>query len=129
MKRYIKLNSDNEIIDLFFEVWKDRFDGTEILLDEVEEMNCYINNKCISDEYANPVFKYIKGKIIDNDMSKYKDKIYNINLSDCISKRRAAYTHESDGLFFDYQRGEIDKTLWESKVEEIKQRYPKPVKS
>lgn len=129
MKRYIKLNSDNEIIDLFFEAWKDRFNGTEILLDEVEEMDCHINSKCISDEFGNPVFKYIKGKVTDNDMSKYKDKIYDINLSDCIAKRRAAYNSESDGLFFDYQRGKIEKTVWESKVEEIKKRYPKPVKS
>lgn len=129
MKRYIKLNSENEIIDLFFEVWKDRFDGTEILLDEVENMDCHINGKCISDEYGNPIFQYIKGKLIHNDMSKYKDKIYDINLSDCVAKRRMAYTHESDGLFFDYQRGEIEKSVWESKVEEIKQRYPKPEKS
>lgn len=67
MKRYIKLNSNNEIIDLFFEVWKDRFDGTEIFFDEVEGMDVYVNGKCISDDIGNPLFKFDKGKIIEID--------------------------------------------------------------
>lgn len=68
MKRYIKLNKDNEIADLFFEVWKDRFDGTEIFLDEVDGMDVYINGKCISDDIGNPLFKYEKGKVVEMDI-------------------------------------------------------------
>ena len=57
-----------------------------------------------------------------------KDGIYQLELNNCLNNRRAAYALESDGLFFDYQRGEIEKSVWESKVEEIKKRYPKPEK-
>ena len=53
-------------------------------------------------------------------------ELYDIKLNQCYVNRRAAYQLESDGLFFDYQRGECSKLVWESKVEEIKQRYPKP---
>lgn len=49
-----------------------------------------------------------------------------IKLDECYSNRRQAYTTESDGLFFDYQRGEIDKQVWLDKVSEIKLKYPKP---
>lgn len=58
-----------------------------------------------------------------------KDGIYQLELNTCLNNRRIAYALESDGLFFDYQRGEIEKSVWESKVEEIKKRFPKPVKS
>ena len=44
----------------------------------------------------------------------------------CLLLRKQAYINESDGLFFDYQRGEIEKSAWLSKVAEIKSRYPKP---
>ena len=49
-----------------------------------------------------------------------------IKLNECYTNRRTAYSLESDGLFFDYQRGEIDKQVWIDKVAEIKQRFPKP---
>jgi hypothetical protein len=38
--------------------------------------------------------------------------------------RQKAYQKESDPLFFEYQRGNIEKEDWLAKVEEIKQRYP-----
>jgi len=38
--------------------------------------------------------------------------------------RRAAYQKESDPLFFEYQREDIEKQLWLDKVQEIKDRYP-----
>ena len=38
--------------------------------------------------------------------------------------RRAAYQKESDPLFFEYQRGDVEKQLWLDKVQEIKDRYP-----
>lgn len=39
--------------------------------------------------------------------------------------RRAAYTAESDPLFFKSQRGEATVQEWQDKVAEIKARYPK----
>jgi hypothetical protein len=38
--------------------------------------------------------------------------------------RREAYQVESDPLFFEYQRGDIDKAVWLDKVQEIKDRFP-----
>ncbi len=38
--------------------------------------------------------------------------------------RRKAYQEESDPLFFEYQRGDIEKSEWLEKIEEIKKRYP-----
>jgi len=37
-------------------------------------------------------------------------------------RRRQDYINESDPLFFKYQRGEIEKSVWEAKVAEIKSR-------
>ena len=38
--------------------------------------------------------------------------------------RQAAYTLEADPLFFKWQRGEITQQEWESKISEIRARYP-----
>lgn len=40
--------------------------------------------------------------------------------------RAAAYAAESDALFFKSQRGEATKEEWLAKVQEIKDRFPKP---
>jgi hypothetical protein len=40
--------------------------------------------------------------------------------------RASAYQQEADPLFFKYQRGEVTKEEWESKIEEIRQRFPYP---
>jgi hypothetical protein len=40
-------------------------------------------------------------------------------------QRAAAYVAESDPLFFKAQRGEATREEWQSKVAEIKTRYPK----
>lgn len=40
-------------------------------------------------------------------------------------QRAAAYVAESDPLFFKAQRGEATMEEWQSKVAEIKNRYPK----
>jgi hypothetical protein len=42
-----------------------------------------------------------------------------------IAKRHSAYTSEADPLFFKAQRGEATMAEWQSKVAEIKTRYPK----
>lgn len=40
--------------------------------------------------------------------------------------RRAAYTSESDPIFFSSQRGEATNAEWLAKVAEIKARFPYP---
>ena len=40
------------------------------------------------------------------------------------SLRQAAYSAESDPLFFKFQRGEVAQTEWLQKVDEIRVRYP-----
>jgi len=40
-------------------------------------------------------------------------------------QRRYAYEQEADPLFFKWQRGESTEQEWLSKVNEIKERYPK----
>jgi len=128
MKRYIKINEKNEIIDLFHEHVVSKFDGTEIFLDEVEKQSVWIDGKVIFDETNNPIFKFINKEIIEIDTSvNLKEFRYNRNLEICISQRKSAYINESDGLFFDFQRGEIEKSVWIAKVEEIKTRFPKPM--
>jgi hypothetical protein len=47
-----------------------------------------------------------------------------IELEKIKNLRKAAYREESDPLFFKYQRGEAEKSVWLEKVEEIKNRYP-----
>jgi len=42
-------------------------------------------------------------------------------------QRAYAYTQEADPLFFKAQRGEILLSEWETKVDEIRARYPYPV--
>jgi hypothetical protein len=40
--------------------------------------------------------------------------------------RAAAYREESDPLFFQAQRGDVDMQAWHDKVDEIRARYPYP---
>lgn len=67
--------------------------------------------------------------ILDGKLNKRPEKeieqreieLYNFKQSEL---RKKDYTNEADTLFFDYQRGEIDKQVWLDKVQEIKSRYP-----
>ena len=96
--KYIKLNNDNRIIDVFYPRQTTKFDGTEIFLDETEKIDHKINGKSISDEYGNFIFEYDvkKQKITENDIyaddratKKAKDekenKINSFNISAVIS--------------------------------------------
>jgi hypothetical protein len=40
--------------------------------------------------------------------------------------RAQAYTQEADPLFFKWQRGEVNKSEWFDKVQEIRDRFPYP---
>jgi hypothetical protein len=41
-------------------------------------------------------------------------------------KRRVAYAAEADPLFFQVQRGEVEQSVYDAKIAEIKARYPNP---
>ena len=47
-------------------------------------------------------------------------------LAECDQNRAASYKAESDPLFFQAQRGDIEQSVWLAKIAEIKARYPKP---
>lgn len=70
------------------------------------------------------VAKTLEERLSTNEIT--KTEYTKIKLDECYVNRRQAYALESDGLFFDHQRGEIDKQVWINKVSEIKLRYPKP---
>jgi len=40
--------------------------------------------------------------------------------------RAQAYTQEADPLFFKWQRGEVNKSEWSDKVQDIRDRFPYP---
>jgi len=66
-------------------------------------------------------------KELDNYWALNKDKIIkNQKEREIIRLRREAYQNEADPLFFKWQRGEIEKKEYTDKVEEIRQRIPKP---
>ena len=68
MKRYIKIDSNHRIVDIFGEHLKSKFDGTEIYLDESNSFaDVWINGKCISNEYGMPLFIYTNGIITEID--------------------------------------------------------------
>ncbi len=52
-----------------------------------------------------------------------KNKKLKDNFAD--SSRKIAYSNEADPLFFKLQRGEATFEEWQSKIQEIKERYPK----
>jgi len=73
--------------------------------------------------------KDLQLKTLDEQLSSKeitKEEYNTIKLNECYSLRKQAYLNESDGLFFDFQRSEIDKQIWLDKVKEIKLKYPKP---
>lgn len=41
-------------------------------------------------------------------------------------QRRIAYAVEADPLFFQVQRGEVEQSVYDAKIAEIKLRYPNP---
>ena len=65
MKKYIKINSKKEVIDVFFDYQKNKFDGSEIFYKETDLLKHKINNKNISDKNGYFIFKYISGEIIE----------------------------------------------------------------
>jgi hypothetical protein len=65
MKRYIKINDKKEIVDIFHEHVTASFDGTEILLDDVQKQDVHLMGKCITDQWGFPYFKYENKKVVE----------------------------------------------------------------
>lgn len=57
---------------------------------------------------------YDEGKLSKEEYNTYIDEL-----------RQAAYSREADPLGMQVLRGELDKSVWLEKIEEIKKRYPK----
>ena len=55
-----------------------------------------------------------------------KQKIINKQIDELKKLRNQAYIEEADPLFFKSQRGEATVEEWQSKIDEIKARYPYP---
>jgi hypothetical protein len=54
------------------------------------------------------------------------DEIRRNKLESVVQQRARAYRNEADPIFFKAQRGEATMEEWQSKIEEIKTKYPKP---
>ena len=67
-------------------------------------------------EYAKSVFE-------NKDLSQINKKR---ELDRIRTQRQNAYRNESDPLFLKWQRGEATEQNWLDKIEEIKERFPKP---
>lgn len=55
-----------------------------------------------------------------------KQKIINKQIDELKKLRNQAYVAEADPLFFKSQRGEATVEEWQTKIEEIKSRFPYP---
>ena len=68
MKKYIKLDG-TDIIDVYFEYQKEKFNPSDIMLEETEiiEHKLRVKSsdpwKSISDEYGNPIFRWISNAV------------------------------------------------------------------
>lgn len=58
--------------------------------------------------------------------SQYAQVLYEIEYKKVEDARRAAYSQNTDPLFFSYQRGEATKEEWEAAIQEIKLAHPYP---
>lgn len=80
IERYIKIDSNNNITNLFSWNIAQYFDGTQIYLDNVEDYNYLntINGVDAFDQFNAPNFQYVEGKVVQSDkgldISKYKAK-------------------------------------------------------
>lgn len=68
------------------------------------------------DESSKPSYQEVVDAWADIEQEIENERIKNL--------RKQAYQEESDPLFFEYQRGDIEKSEWLAKVQEIKDRFP-----
>ena len=58
-----------------------------------------------------------------------EEEYIKLETQEVIGMRRLSYIEEADPLFFGYQRGENTEAAWLEKIQEIKQRFPKTIRS
>ena len=66
----------------------------------------------------------MKVKFMAPEQIEQKAKKY--ELQQVENNRRNAYRNEADPLFLKWQRGESTEQEWLDKIEEIRERFPKP---
>lgn len=124
-KRLIIKNGNWEQIDIPKEHTTETIDGKLIYRpkNQIERYSTGIDiipkGMKLSDDKKELITKTLEEQLSSGEIT--KDEFNNI----VNEQRRQSYISESDGLFFDYQRGEIEKQIWLDKVKEIKARYPK----
>lgn len=69
MKKYIKINDKNEIVDVLFDYQKRKFDGTEIFYEDTEIKKHKINDKSISSEYGVYIFTWNGSSAVEKTQS------------------------------------------------------------
>lgn len=98
------------------------FDVYPVVLAEVPSVD-HTKNLIDSVELANGVWTQ-KISIADATAEEIAYRVQELN-GLAQQNRASAYRDESDPLFFKWQRGEATEQEWLSKIQEIKQRYPK----
>jgi hypothetical protein len=103
----------------------------------------FTSDSRIDCEIEHPQYGWIPFTADPNDVEQHGKEIYAIALAmepapyveplvpvptkeEQQALRQAAYTAESDPLFFKAQRGEVTMEEWTNKIAEIKARYPYP---
>lgn len=89
MNKYIKINENNEIVDVFFTFQKNKFDGTEIIIEEnvPSPYKHKINGKSISNEYGFWIFKFIESVVVEKTNSEIEIEVNTYYLPVYIEKR------------------------------------------
>ena len=75
------------------------------------------------EDQSEPTEKEIQDEIayLESDEYKYEQKLKAVE-----NNRRNAYQDEADPLYLKWQRGEATEQEWLDKIQEIKERFPKP---
>ena len=88
------------------------------------DVNGIVENAIVVDEYVPEGYQRVSVVIgIGQNLAEVENAAA---LEAARDNRQAAYTSESDPIFFMAQRGEATTEEWQAKVAEIKARYPYP---
>jgi len=88
MRKYIKVNGNDRIVDVFFEYQKAKIDGSEIFLEDTDYICHRINDKSISDENGNFIFVWNGTAVVEKTQTEIDDYFNNNLLTDYKIKKR-----------------------------------------
>jgi hypothetical protein len=78
-------------------------------------------------EYANLIWKCDEPKPTQAELdAQWPAVAYNNNIAQIETTRRTQYEAQSDGLFFEWQRGTNTREAWEAAVQAVKDANPYP---